>query len=538
MRFVNKLLSAPVTSWLVVITAILCRVINVLFVSELGRDKVYLALQSKNLLAGKGLSITKYFADAPGMAVYDFTPMWPPGYPILLAPFLKVFNYDVYWATTALDLISCIAIIFLVRKIALTIQFPIAAVNIATLVAGCFEYAFIYQSLPTDPPSFAIFLGGLLLLLKVAQKEDINYKTLIIASLLLFLPCTFRYSYPPLGIAAFSGIAFIGWYSGKKMLLRKGLIGLSCLSLLLTVFFVSLKLSTGKAGYIVETGRGFFPENFLDWAPIGPGAFINTFFTTSQLIRFTGISVEQAMNLLEIVSAIMLGGFVILLFYLFFNKKFFKSIDPFKLFLLLGFFISAATCISLGYLSVTYKQQPGWGNYLGEPRYFMFVTLYLQLIFIGWVCIYREWKKNRLQKLVVYTLSLLLFIEVSHNIYFNFKVASGFDKYRSATYKEPDYVYFSEMIQPLIQQNPTTDIFILSHSDEFYPLMGSYLGVKGIYDGENVIRNVSALKKKSIMILALYDPELPIYQSILSTQKAQPVNRVNGVNFYRVDIIQ
>ena len=538
MRFLNNLLSAPVTSWLVVITAILCRMINVLFVSELGRDKVYLALQSKNLLAGNGLSITKYFADAPGMAVYDFTPMWPPGYPILLAPFLKVFNYDVYWATTALDLISCIAIIFLVRKIALTIKFPIAAVNIATLVAGCFDYAFIYQSLPTDAPSFAIFLGGLLVLLKLVQKEDINYKKLLIASLLLFLPCTFRYSYPPLGLAAFSAIAFTGWYVGKKMLLRKGLIGFTWLSLLLIVFFVSLKLSTGKAGYIVETGRGFFPGNFFDWAPIGPGAFINTFFTTSQLIRFTGISVEKAMNLLEIISAVMIGGFVALFFYLFFKREFFKTLDPFKWFLLLGFLISAATCISLSYLSITYKPQPGWGNYLGEPRYFMFVTLYLQLSIIGWIFIYKEWKKNLFQKLIVYILSLLLFIEVSHNIYFNFKVALGFDKYRSATYKEPDYVYFAEMIQPLIQQNPNTDIFILSHSDEFYPLMGSYMGLKGVYDGKNLIRNLSTVKKKSIMILALYDPELHIYQSFLNSQKAQSINRVNGVNFYRVDLLQ
>ena len=472
------------------------------------------------------------------MAVYDFTPMWPPGYPILLAPFLKVFNYDVYWATTALDLISCIAIIFLVRKIALTIKFPIAAVNIATLVAGCFDYAFIYQSLPTDAPSFAIFLGGLLVLLKLVQKEDINYKKLLIASLLLFLPCTFRYSYPPLGLAAFSAIAFTGWYVGKKMLLRKGLIGFTWLSLLLIVFFVSLKLSTGKAGYIVETGRGFFPGNFFDWAPIGPGAFINTFFTTSQLIRFTGISVEKAMNLLEIISAVMIGGFVALFFYLFFKREFFKTLDPFKWFLLLGFLISAATCISLSYLSITYKPQPGWGNYLGEPRYFMFVTLYLQLSIIGWIFIYKEWKKNLFQKLIVYILSLLLFIEVSHNIYFNFKVALGFDKYRSATYKEPDYVYFAEMIQPLIQQNPNTDIFILSHSDEFYPLMGSYMGLKGVYDGENLIRNLSTVKKKSIMILALYDPELHIYQSFLNSQKAQSINRVNGVNFYRVDLLQ
>lgn len=538
MSLVNKLLSTRVASWLVVIIAILSRVINVLFVSELGRDKLYLALQSKNLLAGNGLSVTKYFGDTPGIPVYDFTPMWPPGYPVLLAPFLKVFNYDVYWATTILDIISCIAIILLVRKIVLTLKFPLAAVNIATLVAGCFDYAFIYQSLPTDASSFAIFLVGLFVLLKTLQKEDISYPELIAASLLLFLPCTFRYSYPPLSMAAFSAVVFAGWYLKKRILLRKGITGFALLSLFLILFFVSLKSSTGEAGYIVETGRGFFPRNFFDWAPIAPGAFINTFFTISQLIRITGITVAQAMNLLEILSAIMISGFVAFFFYLFFKEKFFKTIDPFRWFLLVGFFISAATCISLGYLSITYKPQPGWGNYLGEPRYFMFVTLFLQLSFIGWIFMYRQWKKNIFKKLVVYILSLLLFIEVSHNIYFHTKVAFRFEKYRNETYKERDYVYFSEMIKPLIKQNPNTDIYVLSHSDEFYQLMGSYLGLKGVYDGENFIRKPLTLEKKSTLIIALYDPELAIYQSFLNAYKAQQITRVNDVNFYRVDIFQ
>lgn len=324
----------------------------------------------------------------------------------------------------------------------------------------------------------------------------------------------------------------------EKMLVRKGIIGLSYLSFLLVAFFILLKLSTGNASYIVETGRGFFPENFFDWAPIGTGAFISTFFATSQLIRFTGIPVDHAMNYLQIISGFMIGGFVALLFYLFFKRNFFQIMDPFKWFLLLGFFISAATCISLGYLSVTYSPQPGWGNYLGEPRYFMFVTLYLQLSFIGWIFIYKEWKRNIFQQLTVWMLSLLLLIEVSHNIYFNTKIVFAFDKYRNETYKEPDYVYFSKMIRPVIQQNPGSDIFILSHSDEFYPLMGSYLGLKGVYDGETLIRTLSSLKKKSIMILALYDPELPIYQSFLDSQNATLINRVNDVNFYRVDIVQ
>jgi len=537
MNVVNRFFSSKKTAWLFLLIAIACRFINILFVSEGGRDKIYLALQSRNLLAGNGLSATKYLGAAIETPVYDLTPMWPPGYPILLAPFLKIFNYDVFWATTSLDIISCVLFILLVRRVATELKFPVAAVNIMTLVAGCFEYAFIYESLPTDAPSFVLFLFGLFLLLREIQKDKLQVDKLLIVSIFLFLPCAFRYSYPPLSIAALLAVVFYGLYLKKGSIVKKGLISLTILSLLLITFFITLRSSTGKAGYIVDTGRGFFPENFLDWAPIGPGAFLNTFFTTSQLKNITGVSVQQAFGLLEITSAIMIIGLIFFFFYLFFKKKFFKFIDPFRSFLLIGFFVCAATCTSLAYLSITFRPQPGWGNYLGEPRYYMFVTLFLQLLFIGWVFLFPSWKKRLLQKLVVFTFSFLLFIEITHSIYFHTKVALRFDKYRSATYKEADYVYFNKMIKPIGDSNPGAEILIVADGDEFYPLMGSFLGYKGVYNGFALANSWSSIKKKTILILALYDPELPGYQAFFNEQKAQLLDRVNDVNFYRIDIV-
>src|SRR5262245_53011005 len=116
MKFILKMFSSQKTAWLFIAIAVACRVINVLFVSFIGRDKIILMQQSRNLLQGNGLSIARYFVQNTEMPLYDFTPYWPPGYPVLLAPFLKIFNYDVFWATTSLDLIFAIAFIFLVRK--------------------------------------------------------------------------------------------------------------------------------------------------------------------------------------------------------------------------------------------------------------------------------------------------------------------------------------------------------------------------------------------------------------------------------------
>ena len=528
--------SSPKLTWLFISIAVIYRILNILIVSETDRDTLILAVQSKNLLDGNGLSIPKYFTTAIDSPVFDLTPTWPPGYPVLLAPFLKIFNYDVFWATTTIDLIACVLFIFLVRKITIELGFPLIAVNILTLIAGTFNYEFIIQSLPTDSPSFVFFLAGLLLLLKTAQKENFSYISVLLIAILLFLPCTFRYSYPPLSIAAFAALIFAGWYLKKSVLAKKGIIGLAFFSVLLAGFYILLKSGTGTTGYIVETGRGFFPAQLLKWTPVGPGAFIEPVFTTSQLIRITGISVQQSLRVLEIINAIMITGLIVVFIYLFFWKSFFKSLDPFKWFILIGFFISAATCASLSYLTLTYKPQPGWGNYLGEPRYFMFVTLFLQIVFIGWSFLHFSWKKRFIQKLVVSIFSLLLLIEICHNIYYSTKFVLAFDKNKQANYKDPDYVYFGDMCKELIHNNPGTEIIVASDGDEYFRLMGSYLGQKGLYDGFNLLKSLPEIKKKTILILALYDNEIPAFQAFLSAQNAKLINSVNHANFYRIDL--
>src|SRR5258705_2973238 len=268
MKRVYNFLSSKKATWLFIIIAIACRVVNILYASFISRDKIFLALQSKSWLNGKGFSIPQYFVADLANPVYDLTPKWPPGYPILLAPFLKIFDYDVAAATTAIDLIAGVILIFLTRNLASQLKFPAAAVNIITLVVGCFDYAFISEALPTDISSFAFFLGGLVLFLKAIQNELLSVNKIILASLLLFLPCTFRYAYPPLTIAVPLAMIFIGWYLEQKSLLKKGMLSLLVVALLLIIFFISLKTMTGKSGYIVDTGRGFYPENLIHCAPV------------------------------------------------------------------------------------------------------------------------------------------------------------------------------------------------------------------------------------------------------------------------------
>ena len=531
-----KFLNSKKATWVVLIISIIDRIISINYLWFVGPDKIIAMQHSRNFLEGNGLSVTKYFGENVDIPVYDLTPQWPPGYPIVLAPILKIFNYDIYWPTIIIDLVAGIALIFLIRKIAVLLTFPVAAVNIITLIAGFLQYHFIYESLPTDIPAIALFLTGLLLLLQLLQSETLLLPKLIAASVFLFLPSMFRYSYPPLSIAAPIGLMLYGWMLNKKLFIKEGFICFSLIILLTGALFAFLKYTTGSAAHIWNTGRGIFPENLIHWTPFAFESFINSPFVIIQLVNIGGFPVRQSLNIVETINVILVLLFLLLFAFVFIKKRSSIKDSLFNRFLWIGFFISAATCVSLGYLSLTYKPQLTWGNYINESRYFAFVNLYLQCAFIGWVFLYNSWKKSFLQKAIISGLFILLFIEISHNIYLHTKTILQPAKYKYAPLEELDYVYFIDLMNTLEKNNPDAQLYVISDNDEMYLLTANYLGHKGIYHGYNIVKNLPVVKKRTIVILPLYDNQLPAYATFLTTQKAQLLNRVNEVNFYRLDI--
>ena len=159
-----------------------------------------------------------------------------------------------------------------------------------------------------------------------------------------------------------------------------------------------------------------------------------------------------------------------------------------------------------------------------------------RLLLLAWFFYMNHGKKNILLKIVVGFLSVLLLIEVTHNIYFHTKVAFDPRKYEVAPYEEIDYTYFSNTFKKLSQENPSTDFLIVAESDDFFRLMGTYLGHKGIYDGKNFVKELPTINKRTKIIFALYDNELLPYRQFLEKQNAVLLNRVNGVNFYSVTL--
>lgn len=539
MNKIRTLLSSSPATIAFLIVAIIVRIINILYVSYAGRDKMFLILQSRSMIEGKGLGVPGYYIANPDVAVYDYTPMWPPGYPIVLAPFLKLFKYDVYWSTTVLDIIACIALIFVVRRLCKQMNFPLIAINLMTLIAGCFEYPFINDSKPTDNVPIVVFLFGISLLIKIVQSEKFTFSSIILVSFILFLPSIFRYSYPPLSIAAAFSVLFIGFVKKEKLLKQKGAWLLLFVILMNFFFSLTMKLSTGYAGYAVPTARGFFPDHLIHWFPIVPASFMNVPFLTSQALKVAGLSLETTLRLLEIINVTVIFCFVALCLYLFFNKKFLMSLDAFKWFLITGFFISAATFASLGYLSATYDLQRSLTNtwsYVYDHRYYVHTVLFIQMTFLGWLFLYGNTIRRWLMKFLAAGFSFVLFIEITHNIYFHVKVAFDFKKYKSAVYRERDYAYFFNLVKELEKNYPDYDLWAAAPGDDFYSYVATYYGHIGIMDAASLTTKEINVKKKTVIGLMLYDHEQSAFENYLRSHNALFVKRVDNSNFYLIEL--
>jgi hypothetical protein len=540
MNKITLFLSSRFVSIAFLVIAILSRIVNVFYVSYAGRDKMFVVMQSKSLLEGKGLSVPGYFTSNLDVPVYDYTPMWPPGYPVILAPFLKIFNYDIYRSTTALDIIACVALIFVIRKICRQLQFPAAAVNLITLIAGCFEYTFINDSKPTDNVPIVIFLLGLSMVVKLVSDERFSISAILVAACVLFLPNIFRYSYPPLTLAVTVSVLAVGFLKRDGLLKKKGA-WLSVINfLLIAVFFIIMKAVTGYAGYAVPTARGYFPENLVHWFPIFPASFMNLSFLTSQAIRVAGIPFDTTMQLLEVVNVVVIISLLAVFLYLFLNRKFLADLNPFKWFFITGFFASAATFLSLGYLSFTYEMQR-WINYswsyVYDHRYYAVTVVFLQIAFFGWIFLYKKSLKSLFLKAFVFTFGLLLFIEVTHNIYFHTKVVFNFKKYKSKVFREQDYDYFFSLIGELEKKYPAHDIWAASSGDDFYPYVATYYGHTGIMDAAAFKTRTISVKKKTILALMLYDQEINSYKDFLSRSKIEFTNKIADSNYYIIELL-
>src|SRR6185503_9139830 len=233
--------------------------------------------------------------------------------------------------------------------------------------------------------SLVFFLAGLSATIGILL-NPFSFKKILIASLLLFLSCLFRYNYPAISLSVVALIVIIGFIKKDVPLKKKGLALFFATAAFTAMFFIIMKITTGYASYATPTERGFFPENLVHWFPVVPSSFINLAFFSSQVIKFTDVSFENLMLVLEIINAVSVLIIAIFLLRLLFKRSSNNFFTSFNWFLILGFIACVILFGVLGYASLTYAVQKGFlhnWNYVYEPRYYAFVNIFLQIAFVG-----------------------------------------------------------------------------------------------------------------------------------------------------------
>ena len=520
------------------VTAIVCRVINIFYFSHVGGDKVTIALFSKNFLEGKGFSIPQYFVADPETQINDPAPLWPPGYPLLLSGLLKLFNYNLYWATTTIDLIAAIALIFIIRNLCILLDFTGAAVNIATLVAGCFGYSFIDASQATDLVTLTLLFFGLYLVIRVLKKPEINIRHLIVTSFFLVLPLFFRYSYHLSVFFLPTCLFTTGWFLKNKTIFIKGRILLLGVILFYFLFVLLQLLISGSAFYVVPTEKGFFPNNLAHWAPFIPASFISMNFVYIKIFS-PFLSLDVFSQVIEIINYILAIIFFSIFIRFIINLKKIPQPSIFQLFALVSVCMSTGLLLTLAYIAVAYKEQVYHGvpwSYLTQyPRYFGLITLLIQILFIGW-CFSKKILpfKNHLIRGLKYFLALLLVIELTHNFYFNVRLLFKYRQFKQEHYWASRFDFIENIILTLIKNNPDKKILVASYTFPTAPHLATYYGQQGLVDGKTLNSVLPSVKNPSILLVHLPDDELPLFAEFF--KKANPVHlsKNDYDNFYIV----
>lgn len=498
-------------------------------------EKVQLS-SAINLIRGNGLTEVKYFSVAPDTPVYDHVQRWPPGYSLVITPFLLLFNNNEFLATTCLDIIMGILFILLVSYLCKTLSVPAGFTNIAILLSGCFQYYIFIQSFPSDHLALVSLLAATIAGIKIINHQTrLRFSNYLFISILFFLPYFFRHMYLPVSLLLPLLLILYSVISKSNILRINGIFLLLGSLLLSTGLLVWLKLYSGEYTYILETQKGIFPNQLLHWYPFMVSAFINIESATSYLSAITGKSYDSVMQLMELTNVFFIFVFLCAFVLLIRKNRFKKYAGNFQFFLIAGTILSAVIIFLLGYLTLTNKPQRFW-NYNLDGRYFIFPVVFLQLLFI--IKSSLEWSsvKNTFSKYLQRFLITLLLLEAVHGIFSTIKnITTHNAENPFPTKRYLNYRRMMTIFDDMNKKYAGRDVLVTS-PNQFFLHAANNAGFKPIYDFETINYKQPAVTKKSVLVTVLNDDDSTYMLKYISEKKPEKFAYESFISFFVQEI--
>ena len=515
-----------------IIFAIANRIIFATLYSSIGRDARVQITLAKNLLAGKGMGVTKYFTTNLDLPVFDTTQLFPPGFTLSIIPFLKLFNNE-YNAVLAFDIVTLLLFIWSVRLLGKNAGISAAMNNFLTLVVGCSQYVFIMHGSSADTIALTFLLFGFNTLINIINRQQtLQWSNALFASLLFFLPSFFRYMYIPVSFIFPLIILVYGIYFRNRSLKLATLQLFAGVTIPVFLVLLLTYQYTGNSVYVVQTERGFFPGQLIHWYPYIPASFINIDFLAQLIARVSGAGYTDAFVIFEVMNVVLLLFLMYCLLRYWFWKKI--KISNASAFIVGGATISLSILVLLAYFALTYKPQLYgiylW-NYNYESRYFAFIYIFLPMLVLLCISVYSSLLKQFVYKSMLFLAVIILVIEILHGVYYNAKIIAKREDIIAVKDRMADYRQFPTMLTELQAKYPGRKVLITA-SDQSFLHNASQLGYKAIFDYTSLNGTTLRVKEPSILLFPIHETDVWIMKEYLTKKKPRLLTRMAGTEFY------
>lgn len=411
---------------------------------------------------------------------------WPPGYSLLLVPFV-LSGIKSVWIITLSDTLAILMFYFCWYKI-LKVVFPLEYRLLVLLVFTFFTFGFTPLGMPyaygSNIWSLLWFSFALLQLALVLKYEKVpSWTQLILFYLFVFLCSLFRYAYYPISLVMIIGIVFLHY---KKIGFYRVVRSLAIPIFLFGAFFMFQYFNSNSLNYI----NSYHPSNHESWhldnlektTSFVANSFlfpINYNAVIWPLSAFSFFSNLQKLSISQIFNTLLKLGFtlgVIIFLGMSLRKKAIELMaTPKRVFILLAFLIISQFSF-LCYLSLKYPPEIFRGvnyfsiwTYVQEVRYYNAINLVLLVSGI-WVML--SFKKKY---------SIILFALIfSYNGWVYFKIKSTLFMNQSQNIVKNNFWILNNIPQEMIPKDAVFYEKQLTQRKSNYHFLAAMYAEKGI----------------------------------------------------------
>jgi hypothetical protein len=509
------------------IIAICLRLAMSLYYFDISGDKIYQTAAAKSITMGNGYTIPSVNPLNLDQVLDKPMILWPPLYSIMLVPLMELTG-ETSTASFILDSLTNIVFLILIYQVCLLLNFPFWLSMLVLVFRATEINEIITASTATDYMALNFWLAAIITAVNFLKKPQ--WITALIFILLNALAPWLRYASIPIVLVLPLTIFMIGVWKNENYYRKMAIIsGIAAITSTVLLLFYNYSRS-GTFFYVLETKKGFFPENLLYLPPIAWTSIINVNFPLTQISLRTGIFYGDLNIGLKLTSALIL---ILLLYYILKNTnwKLIKATPNY--FFILASALAITNIGSLALLSITrsrnYQIDRFW-TYIEDHRYMLIVTTALMFYLI------HEFAVKRKTSIIGYLLVFLMVAETAHGIWVMAK---------RPLYPPGDHSFNSG--SPL-----TKDLLIKRHAaaaqlnkeliliDEDYDLRGFAIlnNISIMDDPGDLSRTLYSSARGKRLFFRMATGHESLYNVFMSQPGVQKVTSMEKAVFFELDIPQ